>query len=99
MPEKEREKSKSPSEEQLTHVVQVMGETFRISLPKGSTLKDLLEKFKKDNPSKSLETVANVIVNNVPIEVKKGELTYNPVLSQASAVTLVANITGGLISS
>lgn len=95
MPEKEREKSKSSGEEQLTHVVQVMGETFRMTMPKGSTLKDLLDKFKKEHPSKSLESVANVIVNNVPIEIKKGELTYNPVLSQASAVTLVANITGG----
>jgi len=95
MAEKERQRAKSQSSEEVTHVVSVMGDTFRVSLPKGATLKDLLAKFKAEHSNKNLENISTIMVNGVPVEVKKGEPTYNPVLTEGAVVQLLANFTGG----
>jgi len=97
VPEKERSRNQSESQEELTHTVSVHGKTSRVDLPKGATLKDLLDKFKKQNPDRNMSAVVNVIVDGVPIEVKNGELTHNPVLSESAVVSLVGNITGGRV--
>jgi len=98
MAEKEKEKDKSESEgkKQITHKITVMNDTLEVTAPKGTSLQDLLKQFFEEHPDKNLSFAdLTIVYNGIPIEVRNGHLTQNPILLEGSIIGLFGRFKGG----
>ncbi len=92
--ERPRTDSKKEDDEELEHTVTIGGKPQKVSLPSGARLSDLLRKFLEENPKLNL-TGHSIMCNSKLIEHDDGKLKEDPLLVQASVVTIAAKISGG----
>jgi len=102
MKEKERESQKenTDSKKTIEHTAGVMADWFKINLPFGARLSDLIEKFKEEAAKKGLNVNIYeylVRLNDKDLEFDEdGKLKEDPVLTEASVLSLVVKkLTGG----
>lgn len=96
----EKQRENQAPEEQLEHTVTIIGRVRKIKLDKGKKASDLIaaikSKYKEDLANFSLNASTNVVLNAKTIKMNdKGELEENPILTRASTLSLMPQITGG----
>lgn len=94
----EQQEEQPAAEEQFEHTVSILGDIKKVKLDQGKRLSDLLEevktKYKEELKTFSFEQ-CNIVLNGKAVN-KSGELIENPVLSRASTLSLMPQITGGI---
>lgn len=92
--EKQREEHSREGKEQLEHTFTIKGKPLKISAEKGAKLSDILRELVKAHPSINLNDFG-IVVNDRTVKEEEGELKEDPVLDEATVVTLWPKVVGG----
>ena len=96
----EKQRDNQPQSNNLEHTVTIMGKVAKVKLEKGKKTSDLIaaikNQFKAELQNFPLNNTTNVVLNGRVLKMNaNGELEENPILAQASTLSLMPQITGG----
>lgn len=101
MEEKTREniQQQDSSKTELEHTTGVMADWFKVKLPLGAKLSDLIQEFKDEATRRGLDVNIHeylMRLNDKDVEFEGGKLKEDPVLTESSVLSLVVKkLTGG----
>ncbi|MBI4119288.1 MAG: hypothetical protein HY456_00385 [Parcubacteria group bacterium] len=98
--EKEAERQSHEEQNEIEHTVGIMGTTFTVKLAVGAKLSDLIRRVQEEAAEQKIEdfNIHEYLIrlNDRDIEMVNGALKEDPVLDQASALSLVVKkLSGG----
>lgn len=96
----EKQRDNQRQDNNLEHTVTIMGKAAKVKLGKGKKASDLIaaikNQFQAELQNFPFNNTTNVVLNGKVLKMNaKGELEENPVLTQASTLSLMPQITGG----